>query len=131
MFFNQHECNDYYLFSVNLLIMKSFLLIIAIFVFTAGCKKYIPSALKATLVDTSNIDCGYPLLNFADDSNRIRSITKQTGLYYVAKGLPDSFRIAGKRLLVDVSLLSSDNDFACTTLGISYPHILIVKAIPR
>ena len=111
--------------------MKYFLILFVITIFIAGCKKSIPTALRATVTDTSNIDCGYPLLSFADDSNRIRGITKKTGFYYVAKGLPDSFRIAGKQLLVDVAVLSSDNDFACTTLGITYPHILIVRAIPR
>jgi hypothetical protein len=113
--------------------MKYFLILfaIAVFIFSGSCKKNITDSLKATVVDTSNIDCGYPLLSFADDSNRIHNITGKTGYYYVAKGLPDSFRVAGKQLLVEVTLLSSDNDFACTTLGITYPHILIVRAIPR
>ncbi|HEX4373691.1 MAG TPA: hypothetical protein VHZ50_10345 [Puia sp.] len=113
--------------------MKSFLLVagIAVTFFMVNCKKNVPTALKATVIDTSNIDCGFPMLSFADDSNRIRSITKNPGLAYVVKGLPANFKIPGQKLLVQVSAIPANDDFVCTDLGITYPHLLVVQATSR
>jgi hypothetical protein len=113
--------------------MKSFLFVagIAVVFFMMSCKKNVPAALKATVIDTSNMDCGFPMLSFADDSNRIWSITKNPGLVYVVKGLPANFKILGQQLLVQVSAIPADDDFVCTDLGYSYPHLLVVRATAR
>lgn len=114
-------------------IMKYFLLVagIAASFFMGSCKKNVPIALKATVIDTSNIDCGFPMLSFVDDSNRIRSITKNPSLVYVVKGLPANLKILGQQLLVQVSAIPADDDFVCTDLGLSYPHLLVIQATPR
>ncbi|HSZ87091.1 MAG TPA: hypothetical protein VK787_13755 [Puia sp.] len=113
--------------------MKSFLFSvgIAIIFFMVSCKKNIPTALKATVIDTSNTDCGFPVLSFAGDSNRIRSIMKNPGLVYAVKGLPANFKILGQQLLVQVSAIPPDDDFMCTDLGYSYPHLLVIHATAR
>ena len=89
------------------------------------------TCLKATVTDTSNIDCGLPVLSFAEDSTAIRAVTGQQNLLYVAKYLPAGLNSKGKRLCVTVVPLQPEEEFPCTAFGITYPHIKVVSAKER
>lgn len=88
--------------------------------------------LKAEVIQTNNIDCGKPLLSFAEDSIRIRQITgKNNSIEFIANGLTFSLNQLHKKLYINVALLKPEEDFPCTTLGISYPHIKLLDAKER
>ena len=87
--------------------------------------------LKATVVDTKDINCTLPVLNFNDDSVRVRLFTGNHDLTYVVKGFPSQLNIQGNKVLVQVAILKSGESFACLTLGPSWPAIKILDAKGR
>lgn len=87
--------------------------------------------LKATVVNTKDINCALPVINFNDDSVRVRAFTGTRDLTYVAKGLPSQLNIQGKKVLVQIAILKSGESFPCLTLGPNWPAIKIVEAKDR
>ena len=86
---------------------------------------------KAKVVQTSDISCYLPLLNFSEDSSRIRSLTKRNDINYTVLNLPTNFNIQDKKLYVSVTILNPEEDFPCNTLGFSYPHLKILDVKDR
>ncbi len=122
--------------------MKKIYLLVMVIAFThVSCNKgrdcgcvmpYQVYYLKAEVIQTSNIDCGKPLLSFTEDSIRIKQITgKNNSIEFIAIGLPSSFNQLHKKLYVNAAVLKPEEDFPCTTLGIAYPHIKLLDAIER
>lgn len=88
--------------------------------------------LNATVSSTSDVNCGYPRLDFSEDSTRIRAISGHMNfLEFVSKNLPEELNVEGKKLKVQVRNLTSDEDFVCRTVGINFPAILILSAKGR
>jgi hypothetical protein len=87
--------------------------------------------LKATVYELSDISCSAPVLDFSEDSVKIRQFTGLPNLRYVVVGLPSEHFILGKKLFVSLRLLRPEEDFPCNTLGLSYPHIKVVTADSR
>ena len=82
---------------------------------------------KATVVSTSDINCRMPVLNFNEDSSKVRAFTGDHGfLSYVVKGLPTIFNIQGKAILVRIANLKPEEGFVCITLG---PDLLAIKIL--
>jgi hypothetical protein len=87
-------------------------------------------SLKATVIQTSNIDCNRPLLVF-EDTVALRQLTGFTGSVFIASALPPELNILNKHLWVCAGKLTGQEDFACTLMGQSYPHVKIVYARER
>ncbi len=112
--------------------MKMYLAVLLMAVI-AGCNKAKVETLyaNARVAATHDVSCGLPLLDFSEDSARIRLFTGHADLSYTVINLPDSFNVQDKKLYVDVALLRPAEEFPCNTLGIGYPHVKIVAAKVR
>ncbi|MES1218784.1 MAG: hypothetical protein ABUT20_24985 [Bacteroidota bacterium] len=87
--------------------------------------------LKAKVIQTSDIACGKPVLDFSEDSLRIRTWTNLDNLSYSVINLPASAFVQDKKLYVSINLLKPDEEFVCTAVGISYPHLKVLDAKSR
>jgi hypothetical protein len=87
--------------------------------------------LKATVVNTKDINCSLPVLNFNDDSLKVRVLTGNHDLTYVVKTLPSQLNIQGNKVLVQVANLKPGESFACLTFGPNWPAIKILDAKAR
>jgi hypothetical protein len=87
--------------------------------------------LNATVVNTKDINCALPVLNFNDDPVRVRAFTGNDDLTYVVKGLPSQLNIQGNKVLVQIAILKSEESFACLTFGPNLPAIKILNAKSR
>jgi hypothetical protein len=117
-----------------------FLLLLSIAIVVGGCKKeqicdcpmpYQIYYLKAKVTQTNDLSCGKPVLDFADDSLRIRSQAQSNSLAFTVINLPANFIVQNQKLYVSVAALQPSEAFACNTLGIPYPSLKIVDAKPR
>jgi len=91
-----------------------------------------PEWLNAVVEVTSDVNCGFPRLNFFEDAEKVKAITGDDfHLSFVSKGLPDELNIQGKELKVQVANLLPEESFACLTLGYNYPSIKIKGAKGR
>ena len=86
---------------------------------------------KAKVVQTSDVSCYLPVLNFSEDSSRIRSLTNRTNIGYTVLNLPANFNIQDKKLYVSVTILNPEEEFPCNTLGIIYPRLKILDVKDR
>jgi hypothetical protein len=102
-------------------------------VVAGSCKKEdeVSGLLKATVFELSDVSCSAPVLDFSEDSVKIRRFTGQPNLRYVVVGLPSEHFIQDKKLYVSLRMLRPEEDFPCNTLGYSYPHIKVVTAERR
>lgn len=89
------------------------------------------SYLKARVVETDNIDCHRPLLDFTEDAAGIQQLTGTPDKLFILDRLPAGFNVLDKKLFVAVSLPEPGNAFPCTTLGIAYPHLQLLEAKGR
>ena len=87
--------------------------------------------LKARVVQVSNLDCHLPALEFSEDSLRIRMTMNRNDLVYIAANLPAALAVANKKLYVSVALLKPEEDFFCTMMGVTFPHLKILDAKSR
>ncbi len=114
--------------------MKSGLIILLIAsCFIGSCKKDNDriAYLKADVIQTSDISCYLPLLDFTEDSVRIRSLTSVNGIKFTVIKLPKNFNILNKKLYVSVTALDPKEEFPCNTLGIPYPRLKILDVKER
>lgn len=87
--------------------------------------------LKAIVADTHDISCGYPVLDFSEDSFAIREMTKEKWNRIVILGLPSQFNVQNKKLYVEVRPLKPEEEFSCLAIGIGYPHLEILQTKDR
>ena len=87
--------------------------------------------LKAKLIQTSDISCGIPALDFSEDSLRIRNITGLNNLIYGVINLPENYRVQDKKLYVSVTTLKPEEEFPCNMLGIILPRLKVTDAKNR
>lgn len=114
--------------------MKSGLIILSIAgCFIGSCKKDNDriSYLKAKVIQTSDISCYLPLLDFTEDSVRIHNLTPVNGIKFTVIKLPQDFNILNKKLYVSVTTLDPKEEFPCNTLGIIYPRLKILDVKER
>ena len=86
---------------------------------------------KVEVIQTSEISCSLPVLDFAEDSISIRAFTKHNNVRYAVIDLPSEFNIQNNKLLVAVDILKPSEEFPCNTLGINYYHLKITSAKER
>ena len=88
--------------------------------------------LNAVVIDTNDINCGFPLLDFSEDSTKVRAITGEAyRLQFISTGLPMELSIEGNRIRVIITKLKPEESFPCLTLGPNYPAIKIANASAR
>lgn len=87
--------------------------------------------LKAKIVQTLDVSCSLPVLDFSEDSLAIQKITDLNSITYSVLGLPPGFVIQNKNLFVLVRTPKPEEQFPCNTLGIGYPHLKILTAKER
>ena len=121
---------------------KLFILLSLIILSGVACKKdhdhicdcllpYQIYYLKAAVIETRNLDCGRPLLDFTEDSARIHLTTGIKQEKFIMTSLDPSLNVLNKKLYVSVKMTGSEDYFACTTLGPSYPGLKLLDAKPR
>ena len=86
---------------------------------------------KAKVVQTSDLSCGRPILDFTEDSAHIRYISGINDLTYAVTTLPAAMNIIDKKLYVFVTILKPEEEFICHALGVSFPHLKLADAKPR
>ena len=87
--------------------------------------------LMARVISTKDISCAVPLLDFSEDAARIKDYTHQDYLTYGVVNLPATLNVQDKKLYVLIVNLPTDEEFACNTLGLAYPHLKIIAAKER
>lgn len=87
--------------------------------------------LKAKVSLTSDFACGKPLLDFTEDSARVRLLSASDMPLYTVNTLPQNLNIAGKKLYVSVTIPKPDEIAPCNTMGISYVPLKLLDAKPR
>lgn len=86
---------------------------------------------KAKVVQTSDVSCSLPVLDFSEDSTAIRRMTGRKDVTYSVLSLPQNLVIQNLKLYVLVRTLKPEEQFPCNTLGIAYPHLSISGAKER
>lgn len=86
---------------------------------------------NAIVFNTNDINCGTPVLDFADDSTKVRGFTGYFYLTYVVKGFPSELNIQGKKVLVQIAIPKSDEYFVCETVGPNWPELKVLTATAR
>lgn len=107
-----------------------------VFICVSACKKNKVQTsevtyLKAKVANTHDISCGYPILDFSEDSLAIRAITNEQFYKFVVIGLPPAFNVKNKQLYVLVRTLKDAEEFPCLTIGIWWPHLKVLDVKDR
>ena len=92
------------------------------------CAKTEDLYLKTTILSTNDMSCNLPVLDFTEDSVRIRNLTNKGIVQYGVINLPANLNTANNKLYVRVALLSPAEEFICNTLGLGYPHLKVIDA---
>ncbi len=120
--------------------MKSAVITLLICIIFVSCKKdskepicgcvlpYHIYYLKAKVVHTSDISCYLPVLDFSEDSLRIRNQTKLNNLTFIVKNLPANLIVQDQKIYVSVESLLAGEQPVCNTLGIPLPPLKVVDA---
>jgi len=87
---------------------------------------------KAVVINSSDISCGRPLLEIdPSDTAILRMGTGLEGSFFVANTLTAGLNVNNQKLYVEVAALKPAEDFACTAIGTTYPHIKVNSARAR
>jgi hypothetical protein len=87
---------------------------------------------NAIVEDTSDMNCGFPRLNFSEDSIKVKAFTgEKHHLSFVSKGLPVELNTQGEKVRVLIKNLKPEESILCLTWGPNYPAIKIVSAKKR
>ncbi len=87
---------------------------------------------KAMVINVSDISCNRPLLEIdASDTAILRAGTGLEGMNFVANELTPSLQVNNQKLFIEVAALKPAEDFACTAIGTTYPHIKVISARAR
>ena len=100
----------------------------------AGCHKNNDDNggyLKAKVVITKDLSCGFPVIDFSEDSVKIRRLTGVQRLRYTAINLPADYIVQDKKLFITVAIPGPAEDYFCTAMGIWYPHLKTLKVKGR
>jgi hypothetical protein len=111
------------------------LMIAIIFLFTLiNCKKKVDEesiGVNATVYNTKDMNCGKPVLDFSDDSTKVRAFTHNSGLTYVVYGFPSELNAKGKGVFVQIAILKAENSFPCLTFGPNWPALKVLTAMAK
>ena len=89
---------------------------------------------NAIVFNTNDINCGMPVLDFSEDSTKVRAFTGNSvlnTLTYVVKGFPSELNAKDKKVLVQIAILRPENYFPCLTYGASWPALKVLTAKAR
>ena len=118
----------------------SLTIFILICFFLFGCKKtsdngsdcdYTVCYLKGIVIDTSDVACLHPVIDFSEDSTRIFAVTNRHELQYIIHKLPTSFNVLNKKLYLSISTDVSKDSFACHAYGTPYHLVHFLDAKDR
>ncbi len=97
----------------------------------ASCQKEEPLADYAFEAEVlgRNLDCGVYQIKILNQLPRVEEIVGQTqgDSIFIAENLSSELEIAGLKILLDVRK-TQNNETPCTTLGIGYPWLYVVRA---
>lgn len=97
-----------------------------------GCDPVATPVIKAVVIQENNIDCNRPVISIDHtDTAYFRSITGLSGDTFVANQLPQALKLSGQKLYITPGSFVPGEDFFCTTMGPSFPHLKIDIAIAR
>jgi hypothetical protein len=113
--------------------MKNILLLVMLLVLSCKKERHENSEwLKATIAYTGDMNCGLPVLNFTEDSTKVRALTgQQFSLLFIVNGLPSNLNVQGQKLNVLVRTPKPEEAVVCRTIGPDYPGLKILNALPR
>lgn len=100
-----------------------------------SCSKPVPTDaiwLKARVLYTADKSCGMPILDFAEDSNRIRALRGYSTLEYLSSNLPESLDVQDKPLYVYVDPRPVNPAFICPDVdSVHWLRIQLLDSKPR
>jgi hypothetical protein len=108
-----------------------FIIAISSLLILVSCNKKVDEesiSVNAIVFNTSDLNCGMPVLNFSDDSTKVRAFTGNSAFTYVVYGFPSELNTTGKRVLVQIAILTPENYFPCLTFGPSWPALKVLTA---
>lgn len=117
--------------------MRFITVLLFVSAYTLSCKKdaskinFETYYFRARVVQTSDVSCYLPLLDFSEDSTLIKEMTGQNGVLYSTISLPQNLNIQNQKLYILVRTLKPTEEFPCNTLGIMYPRLKILDAKER
>ncbi|MFZ7133390.1 MAG: hypothetical protein ACOWWR_13640 [Eubacteriales bacterium] len=115
-----------------LIVMKKLIIlsILTIGVFLAGCEKDDDEATKehfefeATVIGKGQ-DCGETFI--ISLKNLVASSELEDGIYY-ADNLDSEYKEQGLKIYLNCREPNVDEIYACTTLGPTYPHLIVINS---
>lgn len=97
-----------------------------------ACDPVVELNVKAVVADVSDLSCGRPLLDIdPSDTALLKQATGMDGARFVANDLPAALKINNQKLFISVAVLQPAEEFACTAIGVTYPHIKVLNARVR
>ena len=98
-----------------------------------GCFPFdTPTYVKAIVTEESNLDCGKPTITIdPEHAVIVRQIIGSASDTYIADQLADSLIIANKKIFIAVRKLGENEEFACTMVGPTYPHLRAIHGYSR
>lgn len=114
---------------------KSYLLYICIFIFTS----FMFNSCSENTIDSEfpyiaevigeSLDCKDFEIKIIEGIQKVKIIIgDNSGNIYTAKNLPDSLKIEGLKIKLDIRKIKNSEITACTTLGIPYPWLYVITA---
>lgn len=104
--------------------MRNIPLILIAFLF-AGCTKQMDKqAFEVELMETSQIDCHIPVIQFVDTTG-MKAACGFSSITAMTREIPPASIIKGKRFYV--SIKAATDAVLCTTLGPASPPLLVIN----
>ncbi|MBT31518.1 MAG: hypothetical protein CMO01_17835 [Thalassobius sp.] len=109
--------------------MKNYLLILCLLFACETTDELTPENEFKVVVVGESIDCHLPIIQFLEkDSVRINELVSSNSLSFFAYELDSVYAKVGQNLQVIVEPTELKKQYACTTLGLSYPWLTIIEA---
>ncbi|UZR96445.1 hypothetical protein [Chondrinema litorale] len=109
--------------------MKNYLLILCLLFACETTDELTPENKFKVVVVGESIDCHLPIIQFLEkDSVRINELVSSNSLTFSAYKLDSVYAKVGQNLQVFVEPTELKKQYACITLGLSYPWLTIIEA---
>jgi hypothetical protein len=98
-----------------------------------SCQRSTTSPVEPTFeatVQSIGGDCNFPLLDFGSRTNEVAQVAGTPSAYrlYYAVNLPATYWKTGQVLTTTIRQATANEQIACTTMGPSYPAVVVVSA---
>jgi len=108
--------------------MKRFIYFFVLLIFFTSCKKEVESNWYTIEIrSSSNFDCHIPEITFLTGGDEVKQLLGSDINIFVATGLPKVLFSPGTQLSVKIKKPETNDFIACTTLGPSYPQVVITE----